>query len=296
MLITDDITGERYRLDVSVPDAPRPSRGYPVLYVLDGNARFALLREARDTLTRKGPDDTGLPLVIVGIGYPGGERFNRERRRRDFASGLGHWGSKEEADSMSPVGSVTGLAPVAGEEPDFLRFLTVQLMPWAERRLGTDSQRQALLGHSLGGLFVLHVQQRCSDCFDSLFAISPSLWWGNGILASRLEQRISEDRWCRASSGRSLLIGVGEHEQTARSGDSAERASLRRTRAMVDRARDYQVRLSQACTGLSSQFVLFPGEDHGSVMWPAARRVIEQLSHRYHQVAHPVSQHRIPQT
>lgn len=78
MLITDDITGERYRLDVSVPDAPRPSRGYPVLYVLDGNARFALLREARDTLTRKGPDDTGLPLVIVGIGYPGGERFNRE--------------------------------------------------------------------------------------------------------------------------------------------------------------------------------------------------------------------------
>tara|TARA_Y100001001_G_scaffold69497_1_gene67624 strand:+ start:513 stop:623 length:111 start_codon:yes stop_codon:yes gene_type:complete len=30
-------------------------------------------------------------------------------------------------------------------------------------------------------------------------------------------------------------------------------------------------------------FVLFGGEDHGSVMWPAARLVIERLSQRYRQ-------------
>lgn len=88
MLITDRVRGVRYQVEVSVPDAPRPPGGYPVLFVLDGNARFALLREARDTLTYKGAEGSGLPLVIVGVGYPEVARFDRERRWRDFTPAL----------------------------------------------------------------------------------------------------------------------------------------------------------------------------------------------------------------
>lgn len=284
MLITDDVTGERYRLDVSIPEAPPPPGGYPVLYVLDGNARFGLLREARDTLSRSTGDDQGLPLVIVGVGYPGVSRFDVERRQRDYTpsastvvAGTGNAGGVEEKAAEVRQQATSD---VAGHAPQFLRFLTGQLMPWVEQRLETDSRRQALLGHSLGGLFALYVQQRCPDCYDSLFAISPSLWWNDASLGQQLAGHIDDRQWCARLSDRLLFIGVGEREQSAEEPDG-RRASLRRERAMVDRARDYQARLSRGCPGLESEFRVFPDEHHGSVMWPAARLVIERLAQRY---------------
>ena len=37
-----EATGRDYLIQVSIPDSPPPVGGYPVLYVLDGNARFPL--------------------------------------------------------------------------------------------------------------------------------------------------------------------------------------------------------------------------------------------------------------
>ncbi|BBI61026.1 hypothetical protein HSBAA_23320 [Vreelandella sulfidaeris] len=77
-------TGQDYLIQVSIPDSPPPETGYSVMYLLDGNARFALVQAARDTLTRQGPDGESDALMIVAVGYPDTERFNKERRVEDF--------------------------------------------------------------------------------------------------------------------------------------------------------------------------------------------------------------------
>jgi enterochelin esterase-like enzyme len=65
--ITSPITGQTYRIFISVPTTPPPPAGYPVIYALDGNATFPTLALMARTILRRG---TALP-VVVGIGYPG---------------------------------------------------------------------------------------------------------------------------------------------------------------------------------------------------------------------------------
>lgn len=279
-VVVDAQTGLSYQIEVSMPDAPRPAQGYPVLVVLDGNARFPLLREARDTLTRKGPEGSALPLVIVSVGYPGAERFDSQRRRWDFTPPVPTDIAAHAAEAGEEGASAKGQESVQeGGADQFLHFLSAQLLPMLERDLTLDPERRALLGHSLGGLFALYAQQRCPECFRRLFAISPSLWWGQRYLVQALDARLQDAEWCEALEGTSLLVGVGAREQSPREGHvGSQRDRLRLRRAMVDEARDYQRRLQQRCVSLSSELMIFAGEDHGSVMWPAARQVVERLA------------------
>src|SRR3546814_20468424 len=63
---------------VSLPPGTAPDSGYPVLYVLDGNAMFAGFAEARriQALGNSGIDK----MIIVGIGYPGEQIYDSQRK------------------------------------------------------------------------------------------------------------------------------------------------------------------------------------------------------------------------
>ncbi|WP_417330278.1 alpha/beta hydrolase [Halomonas cupida] len=260
---TSDAAGE-YWIEVALPAQPAPAEGYPVLYVLDGNARLPLLREARETLTRQGPEGDGSPLLIVGIGYPGVERFAVERRSADFTPPM--------------TFRDDGEAGRGGAEA-FLDFIQQQLKPLIAERYSINESRQALFGHSLGGLFTLYTMQQCPQCFRDYIAISPSLWWQGGEFKRQLVDLMGDTEWCETLSGRSLLLGVGGDEQSPRPRDQApERDVLRRQRAMVDNTIELGERLQDHCPELATELAVFPGEDHGTVLWPAARRIIQHLS------------------
>src|SRR5262245_56716029 len=62
--------GACYRIFVHEPPGAPPSGGFPVLYVLDGNAHFTTA-VATVAMQMRRPEVTGVPAsVIVGIGYP----------------------------------------------------------------------------------------------------------------------------------------------------------------------------------------------------------------------------------
>src|SRR5699024_9600510 len=69
-------TGRDYLIQVAVPAVAPPEQGYPVLYVLDGNAYWPLVRQAQRLFARPTPVAEPAPLLIVGVGYPGVERFD----------------------------------------------------------------------------------------------------------------------------------------------------------------------------------------------------------------------------
>lgn len=257
-------TGQDYLIQVALPKVAPPQGGYPVLLVLDGNRHLDLFTAARDILGRRGFDKAPASLAIVAVGYAGeGARaperaFISRARLKDFTPPL-----------------TSGVAPEGmGGGEHFLEYLTQALPPALAARYPLNLARPALVGHSLGGLFALYAQQQQAEQFGAIFAISPSLWW----LAEHDSAHWPPVLHCSRHMA-PVMIGAGGREQSPQPERNApERDRLRVARAMIDNARDYASQLRERCPQAQVQWNLYENEDHGSVMWPAARTVIESLS------------------
>jgi predicted alpha/beta superfamily hydrolase len=168
-----DITsaaGQVYRIFVSQPAGPAPEGGYPVLYVLDGNAMFAGFADARRLQSFGG---AGLDkMIIVGIGHPGDQIYD-PRRMADFTAPI----------ETAALKQLYAKYP-SGARDQFRAFLLDELKPAIGKRYKVDPLRQTLYGHSLGGLFALHLFYSHPGAFRTVIAASPSIWWDNqAILA-----------------------------------------------------------------------------------------------------------------
>jgi uncharacterized protein len=192
-MASDD--GEIYRIFVSFPTTGMPDDGYPVLYVLDGNAMFAGFAEARRIQEYY---DVGKALV-VGVGYPGDQAYD-VRRLNDYTPPL----------LDPPPANLRRLAKYkSGGQDKFLDFLTGKLRTEIGKRYKINLDRQSLFGHSLGGLLALHALFTRPQAFYSLVAASPSLEWNEqGVL------REERDFTARLTSGKvpkssRLMVVVG---------------------------------------------------------------------------------------
>ena len=67
-------------IQISVPTGEAPSEGFPVLYVLDGNATFDRAANIAKSIG-SAANRLGLsPIGIVAIGYPKQSTFDVEKR------------------------------------------------------------------------------------------------------------------------------------------------------------------------------------------------------------------------
>lgn len=171
-MTSDD--GEIYRIFVSFPAAGMPADGYPVLYVLDGNAMFAAFAEARRIQEWY---DVG-KSIIVGVGYPTDKAYDT-RRLDDYPPAM----------LDPPPKQWRHLAKYeSGGRDTFLDFLTGKLRSEIGNRYKIDLDRQSLFGHSLGGLLALHALYTRPQAFHSIVAASPSLEWNEqGVLREERE-------------------------------------------------------------------------------------------------------------
>lgn len=259
-----DATGRDYLIQVAVPDSPPPASGYPVLYVLDGNARFPLAVVARDTLTRQGPSGPGSHWLIIGVGYVDTPRFDVAARSEDYTPPLP--GLARTDDRGRPQGG--------GER--FLAFLQRQLKPAIAARFAVDDSRQALLGHSYGGLFALYTLLSHPEAFSDYIAVSPSLWWGDGYLY-RLLSTAPDD-----SGSRRLLMGVGSHEMARRPAFVTTEDDHAPVPPMRDNAERMARTLRERYPGWYIDYQRFSGVGHGAVMWPAMQLVWPFLDKKEH--------------
>jgi predicted alpha/beta superfamily hydrolase len=245
-----------YRLWLSIPAAPPPPGGFPLLVLLDANASFATLTEiARQGAVRAGATGIGA-AVVAGIAYPGAAPYHRARRGLDYTPGP----PAEEAVPYPP-----------GGRDAFLDVLRGPVAARVAERCPVDAGRRVLIGHSLAGFFTLDVLARDPDAFSDYVAISPSVWWNR----ARLEEGLAAQHF----PGRAprVALGVGEWEQglapwEAASPDSARTAERRGRRAMVENARRMAERV--AASGAETRFWCFPEENHGSVLPVAFGRAL----------------------
>ena len=164
-------TGPGHRLYLAVPKGAPPASGWPILYLLDGNAVFDFLTEEHLALAPG--------LMLVGVGYDTDRQFSRERRTLDFTA-PDHAAPGADADGIRPDHVHEGRQ--AGGAGLFLERLTGPLRVAAEEGLPVDAARRTLWGHSFGGLFTLYAALSQPGAFARYAAISPSIWWDEALI------------------------------------------------------------------------------------------------------------------
>lgn len=171
LTIPSTILGEDKAVQVFLPshyhDPFNQPVHYPVVYVLDGEAYGQLAASVIHNMGQSG----NMPEAIVVAINAGAERF------RDYTPSPSNlnWQGK-----TVDWGSETG-----GAEP-FLNFIEQELLPTLAAQYRTGKHRTAI-GHSLGGLLVLHSFLTRPELFDAYLAIDASLWWDNKTLPIRAE-------------------------------------------------------------------------------------------------------------
>ncbi len=234
--------GRDYRIMISLPEGDVPyTGGYPVIYVVDGNALFPAFHAA------KRGQDRMKGAIIVAIGYPSTTPYDFSRRAFDLSP-------PQPADRNDP--------PQGGQDL-FLDFIEKRLMPKVSERFKVDQDQRSLVGWSFGGMFGIYTLFTRPHLFQHTVAVSPSLWWRDRFLLEperAFTQRAHDGKINLTHSSLTLLVGDREMPQELQDA----RALQRRLEA-----------LSQY--GLRSDFHVERGEDHMSVPFRVVTRVLEEL-------------------
>lgn len=164
-------TGAAYQIFVALPSDYRTSnKTYPVVYMLDADYSFALVRNIVQHFVER--EDLP-PMILVAVAYPGAAsdrvvyRMNRTRDYTPAYAPDGGYGAEYQK--------------VSGGGPKFRAFLASELIPLIERRYRADAQDRTLIGHSYGGLFGTYVLFTQPKLFKRYIIVSPSLWYSNRI-------------------------------------------------------------------------------------------------------------------
>ncbi|MEL6868807.1 MAG: alpha/beta hydrolase-fold protein [Pseudomonadota bacterium] len=190
------IYGMQREINVYVPTLPAWGEGYfeqplPVLYVIDGGLDqdfFHIAGLSQLTLINAERQ----PMIVVGV------RTHDRRPEispaandpRYLANGFEGWG-----------GSQT-----------FRRHLLEEVKPFVETLVAGG--REALMGESLAGLFVVETFLQQPDAFDDYVAISPSLWWDDRRLPKQARELLKQ----HATSDRRLYLTMADEGGTMRLG------------------------------------------------------------------------------
>ena len=172
-----------------------------------------------------------------------------------------------------------GCDPFEGGADELIDLISGVVKKLAYRRLhetrGVNPGKEALFGHSLGGLFCLHTLFTRSHLFDCYIASSPSIWWNDRYLlgeeAAFREGRRGDDKLSRRQKP-SLIMSVGGQEQdppqnkNETDDDYEKRRQLYQQLRMVDNMREVYERLELSDKLHNTHSTIYEGEDHGTVI------------------------------
>jgi uncharacterized protein len=272
-------SGAPYRIVVASPAGPAPAHGYPVIYVVDGNAWTGFVSEIIRNNVDFGFASYVQPAVVVGIGYPTSKAVDLVRRKLDFTPPVG----------PTNVDPRIGGGAIGGDQA-FRSFIETRVKPLIEANFPIDRHRQTLIGHSLGGLFTLDTIIDHPASYQTYVAISPSIWWDHEALLRKAAQLAERHD---VPAGMRVFLSIGSYEQrptpayirryhdVARIGSADDKRSdaeadsdlaANEAYTMVDNVRKLSAILTK--DGVAVREYEFPEEDHFSVVPVALSKAV----------------------
>lgn len=250
------------------PSGAVPEAGWPVLYMTDGNA---VIGTAVDAMRAQAFYPTGTNVgwgVIVAIGYPVDGAYDPLRRSWDLGPPPGK--------TYPPFYEGTPEVRTGGAGA-FLAFIEDELKPWVASRVTVDTSRQALCGHSFGGLFALYALFTRPSSFQTWIAASPAIYW-----EERAIDRFLETFEAAVPDGlaATMILSAGEYEteKLAPFQIGAEDEEKRLQQKKVTRTDEFARAMAQrldALPGVRARFELHAGENHMSILPVTVNRAVQ---------------------
>ena len=167
--VYSETVGDSFSIFIDTPMEMSHSGKYPVVYLLDANFYFDIVCSIKRKYCELG---ILTPFILVGIGY------------KDFYQ----MDSLRDRDYTYPAAFAEDSFKVSGGGEKFLKFIKRELIPVIHQKYSVNADKQVLMGHSLGGFFVLYAMKNNSDnCFNHFIAASPSLNYGRYYLFNQFE-------------------------------------------------------------------------------------------------------------
>lgn len=184
--ITSASLKEQRTINVVLPAsyAQSPDKRYPVLYLIDGGVDQDLLHVA-GVAQLGGIWGRSGEAIIVGV--------ETKDRRKELV------GPTHDPELLKKY-------PTAGQSDAFRNYLRDEVKPFVEANYRT-SGRDAVIGESLAGLFIVETYLTDPGLFDGYAAIDPSLWWDKEALSQVASSKIGE-----AQKGRALYLAMAKEQ------------------------------------------------------------------------------------
>lgn len=228
--------GVMYDVYISMPLRYDPSSDskYPVVYVTDGagpgfvSANIAAKGLQLDGVIR--------PVILVGVDSPWVSIENSQIKRFHMLTP-----TRSEVDEQEF--SETNDSDVrSGGAAEFRSHIKSDIIPWIEGRYPASGER-ALVGYSVGGLFVADTLFKDPELFSNYLIGSPFLRWDDKVIFS-IEESYSSDH--KNLSAR-VFLSVGEEESY---------------RQVSNSRRLFETLKSRNYPGLELDFRVFEDETH----------------------------------
>jgi predicted alpha/beta superfamily hydrolase len=238
--LKSDILGEMRKIWVHLPKKYQEGKKYPVLYLLDGDGHFHAVTGLIKQLSTNGT--LVLPEMIV-IAIP---NTNRSRDLIPTHADVDYrTGNKLQYDS--------------GGGSTFLDFIEDELIPYVDRTYPTTSYR-TYVGHSFGGLSVIHALTTRSHLFNNYLAIDPSFWWDNMAYLETVDSLLSVHDY----TNKGLFVGTANTMIGGQNYSTVEEDTLG-TSAHIRSILKFAKSLEKKDNGLNFEWKYYPEESHFSV-------------------------------
>ena len=238
--LKSDVLGETRKIWVHLPQNYQEGKKYPVLYVLDGPGHFHSVTGLIKQLSTNGT--FVLPEMIV-IAIP------NTNRSRDLIP------TKVDVDYRTG----NKLQYESGGGSAFLDFIEHELIPYVDSTYPTTSFR-TYVGHSFGGLSVIHALTTRSHLFDNYLAIDPSFWWDNMAYLETVDSLLSVHDY----TNKGLFVGMANTMGGGQNYATVEDDTLG-TSAHIRSILKFSKSLDKKDNGLNFEWKYYPQENHGSV-------------------------------
>lgn len=152
---------------VRLPDDYSPEKKYPVIYLQDGQNMF-------DRRTGYG-----------GQEWAADETFSSLARQGRMPQAILVAVDNGAAARLEEYTHVSDSGHGGGQGKRYEDFFVQELMPAVETLYSVDPSQRVLIGSSLGGLVSLTMGLAHPGLFAAIGALSPSVWWADGQLATQ---------------------------------------------------------------------------------------------------------------
>lgn len=178
--ISSKILGEQRKIWIHIPNSNGGNKiigteRYPVIYLLDGDENFNTVVSITEHMRESGLCP---PMIVVGILHP--------NRLIDLT-----------------VGTDKEVPNIVGGGEKFMSYIEKELIPHINSTYPTTSYK-TLIGHSLGGLTVVHTFLHQPNLFNSYVSLDASLWWDNQITVKEAKTILPVQNY----KGKTLFIAL----------------------------------------------------------------------------------------